>query len=100
MPDCAASGYALYTEEKLLMKFDKESNTKVAEFLKKTDSKLKVVVEVKQVGGELSLVSIKNAPGIMEKGEQTIMEKGKEKMMEQGTKGMMKGGKSSMPGMP
>jgi len=58
-PECVASGYALYSDNKL-MKFDAASNSKVEEFLKKGDSKLQVVVEANKTGEELSLVSIKN----------------------------------------
>ena len=107
MPDCAASGYAIYTDDKLFMKFDQDSSVKVAEFLKKTDSTLKVVVVANQVGGELSLVSIENAPvepgkteGLMEQGKEKLMEKGKEKMMEEGAKEMMKGSTPKLPAMP
>ena len=107
MPDCAASGFAIYTNEKLFMKFDQESNAKVAEFLKKADSTLNAVVVAKQVGSELSLVSIENAPaekgkaqGMMEQGKEKAMEKGKEKIMEQGAKEMMKGSKPTLPAMP
>jgi hypothetical protein len=107
MPACAASGYAIYTDQKLLMKFDKDSSAKVAEFLKKADSTLNVTVVAKQVGEELSLISIENAAGeqgkaqgLMEQGEQKLMEQGKEKMMEQGAKEMMKGTKPTVPGMP
>jgi hypothetical protein len=107
MPECAASGYALYTDEKILMKFDQESNAKVAEFLKKPDSTLNAKVVAKQGGDELSLVSIENAPvepgktgGMMKQGEDKVMEKGKEKMMEQGAKEMMKGSKPEMPSVP
>ncbi len=59
MPVCAASGYSIFSDGKLL-KFDKASNAKVEEFLKKTDSKLEVTVTAKKVGDELSLVSIAN----------------------------------------
>lgn len=59
LPACAASGYAIFADGQLL-KFDKDSNAKVQEFLKKDESKLQVVVEAKKVGEELSLVSIKN----------------------------------------
>ena len=59
LPACAASGYAIFADGQLL-KFDKDSNAKVEEFLKKDESKLEVVVEAKRVGEELSLVSIKN----------------------------------------
>ena len=107
MPDCAASGFAIYTNEKLLMKFDKESSVQVAEFLKKTDSTLNVVVVAKQAGCELNLVSIKNAAaepeqaqGLMGKGKEKVMDKGKEKMMEEGTKKMMKGSKPRLPELP
>ena len=56
---CIDSGYAIFADGKLT-KFDKESNAKIAEFLKKEDSKLQVVVTAKKVGEELSLVSIEN----------------------------------------
>jgi hypothetical protein len=59
LPNCAASGYSIYTDGKL-MKFDKDSNAKIEQFLKKDDSKLEVAIEVSKVADELSLVSIKN----------------------------------------
>ncbi|MDD5432695.1 MAG: hypothetical protein PHO70_06920 [Candidatus Omnitrophica bacterium] len=59
MPACVASGYSIYADGSL-MKFDNDSNAKIAEFLKKEDSKLAVVVEVKKNEGGLSLISIKN----------------------------------------
>jgi len=59
MPGCVESGYSIYNEGKLI-KFDKESNAKVEEFLRKTDSKLEVVIEAKKAGEELHLVSIHN----------------------------------------
>jgi len=105
-PACAASGYAIYTNEMLLMKFDKASCAKVTEFLKKTDSTLNVTVVVKQVGCELNLLSIENAPavkveqpGMMEQGKEKLLEKGKEQMMEKGTEEMMKGSKPKVPGL-
>lgn len=58
-PACMASGYSIFTNGKLY-KFDKDSNAKVAEFLNKADSKLQVAVTAKQVGDDLSLVSIEN----------------------------------------
>lgn len=58
-PGCVASGYSIFADGKLY-KFDKDSNAKVAEFLNKADSKLQVTVTAKQVGDELSLVSIEN----------------------------------------
>jgi phosphoribosylamine-glycine ligase len=58
-PDCAASGYAIFADGKLY-KFNKESNAKIEEFLRKADSKLQAVVEAKMAGEELSLVSVKN----------------------------------------
>ena len=60
MPDCRASGYNLYTSDGRLLKFDRSSNEKIAEFLKKQESKLQVMVKVKKVGDELSLISIEN----------------------------------------
>lgn len=59
MPACVASGYSIYADGKL-SKFDKDSSAKIAEFLKKPESKLNVVVEAKKAGEELSLVSINN----------------------------------------
>lgn len=59
MPGCVASGYSILADDKLY-KFDKDSSAKVAEFLKNADSKLQVSVTAKQVGDELSLVSIEN----------------------------------------
>lgn len=56
---CVASGYAIFADGKLYQ-FDKDSNAKVAEYLKKEDSKLQVVVTAKKAGEELSLVSIEN----------------------------------------
>lgn len=100
MPACAASGYAIYTNEKLLIKFDKESCAKVVEFLKKKNSTLNVTVVAKQVGDELNLVSIEKSPGFMEQGKEKMMEKSKEKVMEKGTEGMMKGNKPALPTVP
>ena len=59
MPACAASGYSIYTDGKL-MKFDAASNAKIEEFLKTPDSKLQVNVVAKKAGEELNLVSIEN----------------------------------------
>lgn len=58
-PDCEAAGYSIFADGKLA-KFDKESNAKIAEFLKKEDSKLQVEVVTKKNGEELSVVSIQN----------------------------------------
>ena len=58
-PVCMNSGYSIFANGKLY-KFDKDSSAKVAEFLKKADSKLQVTVTAKQVGDELNLVSIEN----------------------------------------
>ena len=58
-PGCIDSGYSIFANGKLYA-FDKDSSTKVAEFLKNADSKLQVTVTAKQVGDELSLVSIEN----------------------------------------
>lgn len=58
-PACMESGYSIFSDGKLY-RFDKESNAKVAEFLKTADSKLQVAVTAKQVGDELNLVSIEN----------------------------------------
>ena len=59
MPRCVASGYSIYADGKL-MKFDKESNAKIEEFLKKNESKLDVVIVVKKIEGKLNLVTIEN----------------------------------------
>lgn len=61
MPQCVASGYSIFADGKL-SRFDKDSNVKVEEFLKKTDSKTDVVVVAQVVNDELSLVSINNQP--------------------------------------
>lgn len=58
-PECEASGYSIYSEG-VVNKFDKESNARIAEFLKKEDSKLQVVVTAVKKGEELKLVSIEN----------------------------------------
>ena len=58
-PHCAASGYSIFSEGKLV-KFDKASNAKIEEFLKKSDSGLNVTVVANKVKDELSLVSIEN----------------------------------------
>ncbi|MBF0532519.1 MAG: hypothetical protein HQL23_05405 [Candidatus Omnitrophica bacterium] len=59
MPACVASGYSIFVDGKLL-KFDAASNAKIADFLKKADSKLAVDVVAKNVKDELSLVSVEN----------------------------------------
>lgn len=57
--DVIDNGYSIFADGKLY-RFDKDSNAKVAEFLKVADSKLQVTVTAKQVGDELNLVSIEN----------------------------------------
>jgi len=59
MPACVASGYSIFADGQLY-KFDKDSSAKIAEFLKKEDSKLQVVVTANKVADELSLVAIEN----------------------------------------
>lgn len=59
MPNCIASGYSLFVDGKL-HKFDDASNTKIEEFLKKSDSKLQVSVTITKTEDLISLVSIKN----------------------------------------
>ncbi|MBI4706410.1 MAG: hypothetical protein HY761_00590 [Candidatus Omnitrophica bacterium] len=58
-PGCIESGYSIFADGKLY-KFDKDSSAKVAEFLKKEDSNLQVMINAKDVNGELSLISIEN----------------------------------------
>lgn len=58
-PECVESGYSIFADGKLY-KFDQDSNAKVVEFLKQADSNLQVTVSAKQIGDELSLVSIEN----------------------------------------
>jgi hypothetical protein len=58
-PGCLDSGYSIFANGKLYA-FDKDSSAKVVEFLKKADSKLQVTITAKQVGDELSLVSVEN----------------------------------------
>lgn len=65
MPACATGGYSIYADG-VLTKFDKDSSAKVSEFLAKDDSALNVVVTVKKVGDELSLVSIENQKEVKE----------------------------------
>lgn len=59
MPECAASGYAIYADG-IITKLDKDSSAKVTEFLNKEDSILNVVITAKKVGDELSIISIEN----------------------------------------
>lgn len=59
MEHCVASGFSIYADGEL-HKFDAASNKKIAEFLKKTDSNLQVVVNAEKSDKELSLVSIEN----------------------------------------
>ncbi|MDP1853237.1 MAG: hypothetical protein Q8L26_03405 [Candidatus Omnitrophota bacterium] len=59
MPQCAASGYAIYADG-IITKFDKDSSVKITEFLDKEDSSLNVVITAKKAGEELSLVSIES----------------------------------------
>jgi hypothetical protein len=59
MPNCIASGYSLFVDGKL-HKFDETSNKKIEDFLKKSDSKLQVVVTFTKKDNMISLVSIKN----------------------------------------
>jgi hypothetical protein len=59
MPDSAASGFAIYTDGKL-HKFNKASNAKIEEFVKKADSTLQVEVVAMKTKGGLRLVLIKN----------------------------------------
>lgn len=56
-PDCQASGYSILVDGKLV-KLDKESTSKVVEFLKKEDSTLQVVITANKAGEELSVASI------------------------------------------
>ncbi len=59
MSDCVASGYSIFAEGRLY-RFDQASSKKIEEFLRKTDSKLQVVVKAEKVGKELKLLSIEN----------------------------------------
>ncbi|MBP7737039.1 MAG: hypothetical protein KA369_13765 [Spirochaetes bacterium] len=59
MPKCAASGYSLY-HYGAAIRFDGAGSKKIEQFLKKKESTLNVVVEVKKSGNLYSLVSIKN----------------------------------------
>ncbi len=59
MTACVASGYSVYSDGKI-QKFDEPSNKKIVEFLKKSDSKLQVVINAKKSGELISLVSIEN----------------------------------------
>jgi type 1 fimbria pilin len=59
LPACVASGYSIFADGKLT-KFDKASNAKVEEFLRKPESKLDVLVVAKKAGNKLELISIMN----------------------------------------
>lgn len=58
MPQCAASGYSLYSNGRL-MKFDDNSNPKIEEFLR-SGGNVNVIVEVTRSADGLGLVSIKD----------------------------------------
>ncbi|MCX5694413.1 MAG: hypothetical protein NT014_04715 [Candidatus Omnitrophica bacterium] len=58
-PGCIESGYSIFADGKVYA-FDTASSAKVVGFLKQADSKLQVAITAKQVGDELSLVSIEN----------------------------------------
>jgi len=58
---CKASGYNLYSDDKLY-KFDKASNKKVSKFLAKADSTMHVNAKVKHEKDDMvKLISIENA---------------------------------------
>ena len=59
-PGCAKSGYQLYTGDGKLFEFNKRSNKKVEEFLKKPDSTIRVTVTAELIKNKLSLITIKN----------------------------------------
>lgn len=59
MPNCVESGYSIFTDG-ALYKFDKESNAKIQEFLRRDESRLQVVITAEKVGDELNLVAIEN----------------------------------------
>jgi hypothetical protein len=59
MPACAASGYSLYVDGKLV-NLDAGSSAMAEEFLKAPDSKLDVEMEVENKEGDLSVISIMN----------------------------------------
>ena len=59
-PEAVASGYGIFLEDGY-MKFNAESNAKIAEFLNQPDSRLEVTVKVMIEENEiLNLVSIQN----------------------------------------
>ena len=58
-PECAASGYSIFSNGKL-MKFDKISNIDIEAFLKIPVSKLQVIVECAKNGELLRLFYIEN----------------------------------------
>jgi len=59
MPGCAASGYGIFADG-IFRRFDDASNARIEAFLHRADSKLEVVVVVRQVGERLELVSVEN----------------------------------------
>jgi len=58
--ECIKSGYTFYTSEGKLTPFNKASNKKVEEFLKKPDSKTLVTIKAEVVREKLNLISIEN----------------------------------------
>ena len=59
MPSCEASGYNIFSEGKLY-KLDKDSNAKIAAFLKQNSSTPNVVVKGKISKDMLKVVSVEN----------------------------------------
>ncbi|MDD5729828.1 MAG: hypothetical protein PHN57_01675 [Candidatus Omnitrophica bacterium] len=57
---CEASGYSIFSDQGKLYQFDQDSSKKIAEFLKKEDSGLKVTVKAMASGDKLVLESIEN----------------------------------------
>ena len=56
---CSASGFSFYSDGKLKA-FNKDSYSKIQDFLKQDSSTLKVEVQASEENGQLTLVSIKN----------------------------------------
>lgn len=60
-PDCLKSGYSIYAEEdKQLHKFDEASNAKVVDFLKRSDSRVDIVIIAEKNGDALMIEHISN----------------------------------------
>lgn len=59
MPECSASGYAFYTDGRLV-EFTKDSTPLIVKFLQEKNSQLQAEAVVENLNGRIRLISIKN----------------------------------------